>query len=271
MAGSSAVAAQANQQVSEKLKRASSEYEKQQQEIRNAPPRSESNLNNPIHDSSPAKPFRPAPSSGSVKLSPPPAAPPSPAPSPVPPAPVPDFMSFGSDDGVRSGTSGKSAKPSASSSSPTVGIDEERAAPKSRETLVAEREADTQQRVNDALANKRTLDASAAKEADEVEQARLKHDKNLLAWATDKNVKRNIRTLLSTMHTVLWPDNKWKPIGLGDVLEPKGIKLQYRKAMLVVHPDRCSHLDAETTFIAKRVFEAINEAYDVFLEKEGLN
>jgi hypothetical protein len=40
--------------------------------------------------------------------------------------------------------------------------------------------------------------------------------------------------------------------------------------MLVVHPDRCSTLSPEIRFIAKRVFEAINEAYQEFLKKEGL-
>ena len=40
--------------------------------------------------------------------------------------------------------------------------------------------------------------------------------------------------------------------------------------MLVVHPDRCSHLSGETKFIAKRIFEAINEAYQDFLKKEGV-
>jgi len=72
------------------------------------------------------------------------------------------------------------------------------------------------------------------------------------------------------MHTVLWTPNKWKPIGLGDVLEPRGVKLQYRKAMLVVHPDRCAGLSAEVRFIAKRVFEGINEAYEEFLKKENV-
>ena len=38
--------------------------------------------------------------------------------------------------------------------------------------------------------------------------------------------------------------------------------------MLVVHPDRCSNMDTETKFIAKRIFEAINEAYEEFLKKE---
>lgn len=48
------------------------------------------------------------------------------------------------------------------------------------------------------------------------------------------------------------------------------VKFQYRKAMLVVHPDRCSGMSQEIHFIAKRVFEAINEAYQEFLKKEGL-
>ena len=40
------------------------------------------------------------------------------------------------------------------------------------------------------------------------------------------------------------------------------------KAMLIVHPDRNAAESAEVRFIAKRVFEAINEAYQEFLKKE---
>ena len=40
--------------------------------------------------------------------------------------------------------------------------------------------------------------------------------------------------------------------------------------MLVVHPDRCSGSSGEIRFIAKRVFEAINEAYQDFLKKESV-
>jgi hypothetical protein len=40
--------------------------------------------------------------------------------------------------------------------------------------------------------------------------------------------------------------------------------------MLVVHTDRCSGLDTEKKFIGKRIFEAINEAYTEFLEKEDV-
>lgn len=77
-------------------------------------------------------------------------------------------------------------------------------------------------------------------------------------------------SFLFSLQTVLWPGNNWKPLGLGDLLDPKQVKLAYRKAMLVVHPDRCSNMDSETKFIAKRVFEAVNEAYQDFLKKENV-
>jgi hypothetical protein len=44
------------------------------------------------------------------------------------------------------------------------------------------------------------LDTKAEKEAAEFDAAREKHDKALLAWATNNKEKRNVRTLLSTMH-----------------------------------------------------------------------
>lgn len=40
--------------------------------------------------------------------------------------------------------------------------------------------------------------------------------------------------------------------------------------MLVVHPDRLSNQSIEIRFIGKRVFEAINEAYQEFLKKESV-
>ncbi len=42
--------------------------------------------------------------------------------------------------------------------------------------------------------------------------------------------------------------------------------------MLVVHPDRCSgpNSTAEMRYIARRIFEAVHEAYDEFLKKESL-
>lgn len=141
----------------------------------------------------------------------------------------------------------------------------------SRDELKMRRENATNEKVKHALEFKQEIDETSRKESEEFEAAKAKYDAKLTSWAyVNAKEKRNIRNLLTTLHTVLWADNTWKTIGLGDVIEAKQVKLQYRKAMLVAHPDRCSGLNAETRFVAKRLFEAINEAYQEFLKKEGV-
>lgn len=41
------------------------------------------------------------------------------------------------------------------------------------------------------------------------------------------------------MHTVLWEgETRWKPVGMADLVTPEQVKKVYRKAVLVVHPDK---------------------------------
>lgn len=35
----------------------------------------------------------------------------------------------------------------------------------------------------------------------------------------------NVRGLLGSLQTVLWQDSNWKPIGMGDLLEPAQVSL----------------------------------------------
>ena len=58
----------------------------------------------------------------------------------------------------------------------------------------------------------------------------------LKAWANRHN--DNIRGLLGTLHEVLWPDSGWVPVQVTDLIEPKRVKMSFRKAMLKVHPDK---------------------------------
>lgn len=142
----------------------------------------------------------------------------------------------------------------------------------SRDELAAQRHGKIEDKVKTALDFKKEVDNKKEQEIADFAAAREKHEKMLVAWATTNGGKdkRNVRTLLSTMQNVLPPGTKWKPIGLGDVLDPNQVKKQYRKAMLVVHPDHCLNYEPETKFICKRIFEAINEAYDDFSKKEGV-
>lgn len=182
------------------------------------------------------------------------------APSSAAPSPDIDLWSFPTSDSTPNASGGSAADIDMAERKPSL----------NREQLVEQREAQIEDRVKAALEFKQEVDENMKREAEELEVAKAKHDRNLTAWAMNNNEKRNVRVLLSNMHTVLWPGHKWKAISLGDIIEAKQVKLQYRKAMLVVHPDRCSTASAETRFIAKRVFEAINEAYEEFLKKEGL-
>ena len=85
----------------------------------------------------------------------------------------------------------------------------------------------------------------------------------LTKWSgTDGNPK-NIRALLGTLHTVLWDGARWKPQAV--IVRPADIKKAYRKAMLVVHPDKVrASAPPEHHFIAERVFAALNREFKKF-------
>ncbi|KAI9917095.1 hypothetical protein PsorP6_018065 [Peronosclerospora sorghi] len=86
----------------------------------------------------------------------------------------------------------------------------------------------------------------------------------LKAWAEDNGRVKNIRTLLSTMHQIMWEDSKWSEVNMGKLLQPTDVKKHYRKAMIVVHPDKAGGRNAEQLLIAERVFAALNTAWEDF-------
>ncbi|KAM6962663.1 auxilin isoform 3-T3 [Aplochiton taeniatus] len=83
----------------------------------------------------------------------------------------------------------------------------------------------------------------------------------ILDWIEGK--ERNIRALLSTMHTVLWEgETRWKPMGMADLVTPEQVKKVYRKAVLVVHPDKATGQPYEQ--YAKMIFMELNDAWSEF-------
>ena len=56
-------------------------------------------------------------------------------------------------------------------------------------------------------------------------------------WSEGK--EKNIRALLCSLHTVLWEgEERWQQVGMHQLVTANGVKKCFRKAVLVVHPDK---------------------------------
>ncbi|XP_028348263.1 cyclin-G-associated kinase isoform X4 [Physeter macrocephalus] len=87
----------------------------------------------------------------------------------------------------------------------------------------------------------------------------------LLDWTEGK--ERNIRALLSTLHTALWDgESRWTPVGMADLVTPAQVKKHYRRAVLVVHPDKARGQPYEQ--YARMIFMELNDAWAEF-ESQG--
>lgn len=81
------------------------------------------------------------------------------------------------------------------------------------------------------------------------------------------------------MHTVMWEGADFTPIQMSQVLLDNKVKTFYRKAMLVlvvdcidlqkVHPDKNQDGTPEQKYIAQRIFDALNQAWNKFQEAEN--
>lgn len=134
-----------------------------------------------------------------------------------------------------------------------------------RAKLVAEREAKEKARV----------DAAAARNTENTQrEQQLKADKVtknneigavMDTWSktADGQAYKDVKVLLSTLHTVTWPGSPWKELPLTELLKEGAVKKHYRKAILLVHPDKSKDADPEQQVRADRIFQALNEAFKV--------
>ena len=84
---------------------------------------------------------------------------------------------------------------------------------------------------------------------------------SLVAWK--KNANGNVVALLASLQNVLWEGSGWQPIGMGDLLSDAGVKKAWRKANLLVHPDKVKQKggDMGTLVRADMIFDTLKEAY----------
>ncbi|RMZ87202.1 hypothetical protein DV736_g5571, partial [Chaetothyriales sp. CBS 134916] len=111
---------------------------------------------------------------------------------------------------------------------------------------------------------------------------RADDEKFALADAVDVRIKTwrdgkqdNLRALLGSLDTVLWPEAGWKKISMADLVLPGKVKVQYMKGIGKVHPDKASHAiptnaTTEQRMISASVFSTLNEAWDKFKAENNL-
>lgn len=109
------------------------------------------------------------------------------------------------------------------------------------------------------------------KEKEEEEKFGL-HDKvesQLDRWRLGN--KSNIRALICSLDTILWPELNWQPVKLTDLVLDKKVKIYYMKAVAKTHPDKISNSESvENKMIANGVFITLNEAWETFKESKGM-
>ncbi|XP_020574707.1 J domain-containing protein required for chloroplast accumulation response 1 isoform X2 [Phalaenopsis equestris] len=89
-------------------------------------------------------------------------------------------------------------------------------------------------------------------------------DAKIRQWSRGK--EGNIRSLLSTLQLVLWPESGWKQVPLVNIIEGASVRKAYQKALLCLHPDKLQQKGASSNqkYIAEKVFDILQEAWDHF-------
>lgn len=115
-----------------------------------------------------------------------------------------------------------------------------------------------------ALQEVREREERKKKEEAEEDEVRRRLEPMIKQWSEEHGKKKQLRALLASLHTILWPGAQWKQVTIGDLLDDKKVKLAFHKASRVVHPDKTHHLEAEQRFLAKRIFDALSQAKNEF-------
>ena len=84
----------------------------------------------------------------------------------------------------------------------------------------------------------RLKQANQEAEAEEQERLELKDsvDSRLAAWKNGKET--NLRALVASLDTVLWPELGWQKVGMAELVTSNQVKIRYTKAIAKLHPDK---------------------------------
>ncbi len=88
----------------------------------------------------------------------------------------------------------------------------------------------------EAVTRLRAANAAAEKADDEKFALSDTVDAKLTAWKAGK--QDNLRALLGSLDTVLWPEAGWKKVGMHELVLANKVKVVYMKGIAKVHPDK---------------------------------
>ncbi|KAH9919689.1 uncharacterized protein B0H18DRAFT_1096064 [Fomitopsis serialis] len=112
----------------------------------------------------------------------------------------------------------------------------------------------------------RVREANQAAEAEAQAKHELKDvvDAKLAGWKNGKET--NIRALIASLDTVLWPELGWQKVGMHELVTPSQVKIRYTKAIAKLHPDKLNakNTTLEQRMIANGVFGSLNDAWNAF-------
>ncbi|SPO30179.1 related to SWA2 - Auxilin-like protein involved in vesicular transport [Ustilago trichophora] len=115
-----------------------------------------------------------------------------------------------------------------------------------------------EEKASEAFANQQV---SQAAEANAKFQLKDSVDAKIDAWKKGKET--NLRALLCSLDTIVWPELGWKPIALHQVLDQAGLKKNYTKAIARLHPDKLKkEATIEQKMIANAAFAVLNDAWN---------
>jgi len=132
---------------------------------------------------------------------------------------------------------------------------------------IMERKENEERVQNEKVVDMQKRDADMATNQKNLQNAKEELGAKMIAWSGSEGNLKNIRALLSTLHTVLWQGAKWKPVSV--LVRPADVKKAFRLAMLVVHTDKISKdSPANVQFIAQACFNSLKTQYATFEERE---
>ncbi|GBG30312.1 Cyclin-G-associated kinase [Hondaea fermentalgiana] len=135
---------------------------------------------------------------------------------------------------------------------------------KKRVELRKQAEIEQQQK---KVAELRAREDAAARTQEEFALVKGALQDKLSQWAGPKGNEKNVRALLSTLHSVLWEGARWKQVTV--LVQPLEVKKAFRLSMLVVHPDKIDKNAApDVKFIAQHCFDALKTQYAIFEQRE---